>query len=135
MMKRRPRAPFCLADPLRRAVDQRYRGFAGTAGRITADMPPCTKGAGEAKQAPQGRLAQLVRASRLHREGREFESLAAYQPSRLTGYGWASHPFAAVSPRVGCAQGEGCHAEARRAQADLLLSIPVLSIPGAGPKP
>jgi hypothetical protein len=26
-----------------------------------------------------GRLAQLVRASRLHREGREFESLAAYQ--------------------------------------------------------
>jgi hypothetical protein len=29
----------------------------------------------------RGRLAQLVRASRLHREGREFESLAAYQPS------------------------------------------------------
>jgi hypothetical protein len=26
----------------------------------------------------RGRLAQLVRASRLHREGREFESLAAY---------------------------------------------------------
>ena len=25
-----------------------------------------------------GRLAQLVRASRLHREGREFESLAAH---------------------------------------------------------
>src|SRR5579859_6192148 len=29
----------------------------------------------------QGRLAQLVRASRLHREGRGFESLAAHQPS------------------------------------------------------
>ena len=26
-----------------------------------------------------GRLAQLVRASRLHREGREFESLTAHQ--------------------------------------------------------
>ena len=36
----------------------------------------------------RGRLAQLVRASRLHREGREFESLAAYhstqrQPQRV----------------------------------------------------
>jgi hypothetical protein len=29
----------------------------------------------------RGRLAQLVRASRLHREGRRFESVAAYQPS------------------------------------------------------
>ena len=29
----------------------------------------------------RGRLAQLVRASRLHREGRQFESVAAYQPS------------------------------------------------------
>src|SRR5947209_12414946 len=38
----------------------------------------------------RGRLAQLVRASRLHREGREFESLAAYHPSRLTRFGWAS---------------------------------------------
>src|SRR6266481_1385892 len=28
-----------------------------------------------------GRLAQLVRASRLHREGRRFESVTAYQSS------------------------------------------------------
>ena len=30
-----------------------------------------------------GRLAQLVRASRLHREGREFESLAAHHKRRV----------------------------------------------------
>ncbi len=44
---------------------------------------PCIKGGRRAKQAAQGRLAQLVRASRLHREGRQFESVAAYQPSRF----------------------------------------------------
>src|ERR1700682_3662474 len=30
----------------------------------------------------RGRLAQLVRASRLHREGRRFESVTAYQTNR-----------------------------------------------------
>ncbi len=40
----------------------------------------------------KGRLAQLVRASRLHREGREFESLIAHHPTLLTGFGWRSHP-------------------------------------------
>ena len=38
---------------------------------------------------PDGRLAQLVRASRLHREGRGFESLTAHHcrtgtPGRIT---------------------------------------------------
>lgn len=33
------------------------------------------------RKAARGRLAQLVRASRLHREGREFESLAAHHPT------------------------------------------------------
>src|SRR5205823_6339106 len=64
---------------------------ARTAGRLgfpnirgyTGVSDPCAKGGRRAKQAAQGRLAQLVRASRLHREGRQFESVAAYQPSRF----------------------------------------------------
>ena len=32
-----------------------------------------------------GRLAQLVRASRLHREGRQFDSVTAHHCSFLTG--------------------------------------------------
>ena len=47
---------------------------------------------GDARLAPggvaalnrrRGRLAQLVRASRLHREGRRFESVTAYQPDQI----------------------------------------------------
>ena len=77
--------------PLRRAMDQRYQGFAGTAGRLIPEVSnPCIKGGRRAKQAAQGRLAQLVRASRLHREGRRFESVAAYQPSLRATAGQAS---------------------------------------------
>src|ERR1700727_1429439 len=44
-------------------------------GRLAPDGPA-------ALNRRRGRLAQLVRASRLHREGREFESLAAYQQNQ-----------------------------------------------------
>ncbi len=51
---------------------------------ISADLSPPASlaftGRG-AVNSRRGRLAQLVRASRLHREGRRFESVAAYQPS------------------------------------------------------
>src|SRR6266566_6131514 len=86
---------------------------------------PCIKGGRRAKQAAQGRLAQLVRASRLHREGRQFESVAAYQPSPC-GLRLGRPAFAAGVPHMFRARGEGCRAEARRAKADC---------PGAEPKP
>ena len=38
----------------------------------------------KASRKRDGRLAQLVRASRLHREGREFESLNAHQQKTVT---------------------------------------------------
>jgi|SRR4051812_10762796 hypothetical protein len=44
-------------------------------GRLAPDGPA-------ALNRRRGRLAQLVRASRLHREGREFESLAAYHSTQ-----------------------------------------------------
>ena len=47
---------------------------AGLAGRPFLHAPKARKPADGA-----GRLAQLVRASRLHREGRGFEPLAAHQ--------------------------------------------------------
>src|ERR1700682_220259 len=47
----------------------------------------------------RGRLAQLVRASRLHREGRRFESVTAYQKNRQPGFLGLPlrQPYAAIS--------------------------------------
>jgi hypothetical protein len=39
----------------------------------------CDRGDSPASLSPSGRLAQLARASRLHREGRGFKSLNAHQ--------------------------------------------------------
>src|SRR5258705_3637048 len=86
-------------------MDQRYQGFAGTAGRLVRAAArevsgPCIKGGRRAKQAAQGRLAQLVRASRLHREGRQFESVAAYQPSRQGCHICSARRAKAVAPKL-----------------------------------
>src|SRR3954469_24377312 len=60
------------------------RGFSPSRKRIQMGaahmaMPPLAPGAKAAVNRDRGRLAQLVRASRLHREGRRFESVTAYQ--------------------------------------------------------
>src|SRR4051812_3243419 len=57
-------------------------GRATSAARPSEVSTLASKGAAGLNRR-RGRLAQLVRASRLHREGRQFESVAAYQPSRF----------------------------------------------------
>ncbi len=118
--------------PVGSPLDQRSREIAGSGDGVTAcDLAPMgmarlkkrprRKGPrrkGPRRKGPrrkgQGRLAQLVRASRLHREGREFEisrRLPAFAPKR--GFGWASQ------------QGEGCRAgvaEQRRRNIPQLIS-------------
>src|SRR5229473_943405 len=64
-------------------MDQRTRGVARPASRLAvSDLAPK---ATPALNRRRGRLAQLVRASRLHREGRRFESVAAYQTGPAQG--------------------------------------------------
>src|ERR1700738_4039668 len=50
----------------------------------------------------RGRLAQLVRASRLHREGRRFESVTAYQKNRQPDFSGLPlrQPYAAINAEV-----------------------------------
>src|SRR5260370_6400493 len=63
-------------------MDPRARGVAGSADRLAlSDLAPM---GAPALNRRRGRLAQLVRASRLRREGRRFESVTAYQASLLT---------------------------------------------------
>jgi hypothetical protein len=73
MMKRRPRAPFFLR------IIEELPGRPGD-GRTPTLAP---KGSSRLNTG-RGRLAQLVRASRLHREGLRFESVAAHQFFRMT---------------------------------------------------
>ena len=59
----------------------------------------------------RGRLAQLVRASRLHREGREFESLTAYHASDHAFFFLPSSGIftsAERSREKPCGNGSGC---------------------------
>ena len=81
-----------------RAVDPRTRGITGPDGGLAEksriredanDQDGLVRSRPSSGLAPkgaarlntrQGRLAQLVRASRLHREGLRFESVAAHQP-------------------------------------------------------
>src|SRR6202011_2380399 len=68
-------------------ADPRYHGSATSGNcpadqRIRLDLAP--KGRPRLNRR-RGRLAQLVRASRLHREGRRFESVTAYQTDRQPG--------------------------------------------------
>src|SRR5437868_4382225 len=73
---------------------------------------PCTKGVRRAKNGASGRLAQLVRASRLHREGRRFESVAAYH-----------------SPFIRRILGRGQRPSWPRAATEIIKIIKVFSVP------
>src|SRR6185312_13136266 len=64
----------------------------------------------------------------VYTEGVGSSNLSPPASLRPQGLRLGKPAFAAAAPHSLHSQGEGCHAEARRAQADLLLSIPVLSI-------
>ena len=87
-----------------------------------SEAPACASGQGGAKQRLQGRLAQLVRASRLHREGRRFESVAAYQrlpsPAR----------FADLCPRYVCVHGESRGAAEVRPLCNIIPEVDCVAI-------
>jgi hypothetical protein len=76
------------------AASPRDAAFLSGDTRLAPDGPA-------ALNRPQGRLAQLVRASRLHREGRRFESVTAYQTNRQPGFSGlpSRQRYAAIMPK------------------------------------
>src|SRR6266403_5344485 len=97
--------------PIGGTMDQRSRGIARPTNRLDWVSELAPKGRPRLNKR-RGRLAQLVRASRLHREGRRFESVTAYQTNRQLGFSGLPlrQGYAALMPRNPMAWGRVCFA-------------------------
>src|SRR5262245_42873736 len=72
-----------LAEVAGEAVAVAGGGTGGKVVRVQVPVSaPVVGGVAQSGPGVRGRLAQLVRAPRLHRGGRGFESLIAHQPGR-----------------------------------------------------
>ena len=72
------RQVFCAPRPDRGVADSVGEGAASRLGRLHTEDSVATAAYGILNSHVSGPIAQLARASRLHREGRGFESLWAH---------------------------------------------------------